>query len=98
MLTHETFASKGKPSQMISHSEMSDADLRLLLKQGKVCLGGNRKLKIYGTLHCLSGKRMKRENRVFFTSEEEAQQHQFRPCGHCMKKEYQRWKHGNTHL
>jgi hypothetical protein len=84
---------------MIRHSEINNIDLRLLLKQGKISLGGNSKLKIYGTLQCISGKRMKRENRVFFTSEQEAQQHQFRPCGYCMKNEYQLWKqkHGNTH-
>lgn len=77
---------------------MNDAELRLLLKQGKICMGGNSKLKIYGTLQCASGKRMKRENRVFFTSEQEALQQKFRPCGHCMKNEYQFWKqtHGNT--
>ncbi|QHT67434.1 metal-binding protein [Rhodocytophaga rosea] len=85
---------------MIRHSEIEDADLRLLLKQGQICLGGNSKLKIYGTLSCSSSKQMKRENRVFFTSEKEALQHQFRPCGHCMKQAYQLWKqtHGNTHL
>jgi methylphosphotriester-DNA--protein-cysteine methyltransferase len=84
---------------MFRHSKISDADLRLLLKQGEVRLGGNRNLKIYGTLHCTSGKRMKWENRVFFTSEAEALQQQFRPCGHCMKNEYQLWKqkHGNTY-
>lgn len=37
---------------------------------------------------------MKRENRVFFLSENEARQNSFRPCGHCMKTEYQNWKNG----
>ena len=56
--------------------------------------GGNKKLKIYGTLHCASGKRLKRENRVFFSSEKEALENSFRPCAHCMRKQYQNWKNG----
>ncbi len=35
---------------------------------------------------------MKRENRVFFSSEKEAIANGFRPCGHCMKQKYQKWK------
>lgn len=77
---------------MIQHSKISDIDLRKLIKQKVVCLGGNQKLKIYGTLQCVSGKRMKRVNRVFFSSESEALQNGFRPCGHCMKAAYKRWK------
>ncbi|MDX2045901.1 MAG: Ada metal-binding domain-containing protein, partial [Chitinophagaceae bacterium] len=42
--------------------------------------------------NCKSGKRMKAENRVFFGSEKEALQSGYRPCGHCMKKEYEQWK------
>ncbi len=60
----------------------------------KVFIWGNRKLRIYGTLQCRSGKRMKRENRVFFATESEAIQNGYRPCGHCMKKNYQKWKDG----
>jgi len=37
---------------------------------------------------------MKKENRVFFTSEEEATDNGYRPCGHCMKDKYQKWKDG----
>jgi methylphosphotriester-DNA--protein-cysteine methyltransferase len=80
---------------IITHQEISDSDLRKKLRQKKVTLGGNKKLKIYGTLHCKSGKRMKRENRVFFSSEEEAETHGYRPCGNCMNENYQHWK--NTH-
>lgn len=79
---------------MIQHNEISDTDLRSKIKQQKIRFGGNRKLKIYGTLSCASGKRMKRENRVFFSSEQEAQQNNYRPCGHCMKTEYKKWKNG----
>lgn len=76
---------------MIPHREISNSDLFIKIKQRKICLGGNRKLKIYGTLSCASGKRMKRENRVFFVSEGEAIENGFRPCGHCMKEKYQTW-------
>ena len=79
---------------MIKHCEISYSDLRNKFKNAEICFGGNRKLKIYGTLKCPSGKRMKRENRVFFLSEHEAIQNGFRPCGHCMKTEYQNWKNG----
>lgn len=77
---------------MIQHSEISNSNLHSKIKQKQICFGGNRKLKIYGTLSCSSGKRMKRENRVFFSSEQEALKNDFRPCGHCMKEKYQKWK------
>ena len=79
---------------MIQHIEISDISLRSKIKNGDINLGGNKKLKIYGLLSCKSGKRMKRENRVFFSSEQEAIEKQFRPCGHCMKTEYKKWKDG----
>ncbi|MFT4202584.1 MAG: Ada metal-binding domain-containing protein [Chitinophagaceae bacterium] len=72
---------------------MSDSNLRSKIKQGQIRFGGNRKLKIYGTLSCASGKKMKRENRVFFSSENEAIENGFRPCGYCMKEKYKKWKH-----
>ncbi|MEO6914717.1 MAG: Ada metal-binding domain-containing protein [Chitinophagaceae bacterium] len=52
------------------------------------------KTQIYGTLHCKSGKRMTKEHRVFFDSENEAVKNCFRPCGHCMKVKYTKWKNG----
>jgi methylphosphotriester-DNA--protein-cysteine methyltransferase len=76
---------------MIKHLDISDSDLRSKIKQKEICFGGNRKLKIYGTLQCKSGKRMKRENRVFFVSENEAIKMGYRPCGHCMKTKYKIW-------
>lgn len=79
---------------MIEHSKISDNDLRSKIKQQEICFGGNKKLKIYGLLNCKSGKRMKRENRVFFLTENEATENGFRPCGHCMKTEYKNWKNG----
>ncbi|PCJ82515.1 MAG: metal-binding protein [Bacteroidetes bacterium] len=79
---------------MTRHTELSDTDLKKNIKQQKIRFGGNQKLKIYGTLKCKSGKRMKRENRVFFLSEKEATYHGYRPCGHCMRKAYLKWKNG----
>jgi methylphosphotriester-DNA--protein-cysteine methyltransferase len=79
---------------MILHSAISDAGLRNKIRGKKIRFGGNRKLKIYGTLQCNSGKKMKRENRVFFSTENEAIQNGYRPCGHCMKQEYKIWRGG----
>lgn len=64
------------------------------MKNQEIVFGGNRKQKIYGTLGCNSGKRLKRENRVFFTSEKKAISEGFRPCGHCLKVKYKIWKDG----
>jgi methylphosphotriester-DNA--protein-cysteine methyltransferase len=66
--------------------------LNVHLKSGNISLGGNQKLKIYGTLSCASGKRLKVENRVFFKNEEEAISCGFRPCGHCLREKYVIWK------
>lgn len=81
---------------MIKHLDISDNDLRKKIRNKKICFGGNRKLNIYGTLQCKSGKRMKRENRAFFASEEEAVKEGFRPCGHCMKIAYKKWIYSTT--
>jgi methylphosphotriester-DNA--protein-cysteine methyltransferase len=62
------------------------------MAENKHLLAGNRKLKIYGSIRCSSGKRMKMENRVFFLSAKEAEEKEFRPCGHCMKVAYKNWK------
>ena len=77
---------------MIQHIQLSATELRSKIHNREISFGGNKKLKIYGLLNCRSGKRMKRETRVFFTNETEAQQHHYRPCGHCMKEEYKKWK------
>lgn len=65
--------------------------VRALIRKGLITLGGNKKLKIYGHLNCKSGKRMNRENRVFFTDEKEAIAIGFRPCGNCKRNLYQKW-------
>lgn len=78
-------------------------DYKLLTKSGTVLskipgtMGANKKLKIYGKLDCQSAlnwikKGYYVDNRVFFESEEVAQELGYRPCGVCMKKEYKIWK------
>lgn len=76
---------------MIKYSEIRNAELYNKIRRKEISFGGNIKLKIYGTLQCRSGKRMKRENRVFFSSESEAIEKGYRPCGHCMMNEYKTW-------
>ena len=79
---------------MFYHIELRIRKLKLLIDNSEIILGGNKKLKIYGTLSCKSGKQMKKENRVFFDSEKEAIDKDYRPCGHCMKTKYLKWKDG----
>lgn len=81
---------------MIEHNEIIPVILRSRIRKNEITLAGNRKLKIYGLLSCISGKKMKDENRVFFESEITALQNGFRPCGHCMKEKYQNWKDGSV--
>lgn len=77
---------------MMQHAQLSDTELRSKIRKQEICFGGNKRLKIYGLLSCLSGKKMKRENRVLFISEKEALQNDYRPCGHCMREQYKSWK------
>lgn len=81
---------------MIKHIDISNQDVRKLIRHTQIGLGGNRKLKIYGLLNCASGKRMKRENRVFFTGLNEAINKGYRPCGNCLRAEYKEWKNGSV--
>jgi hypothetical protein len=83
---------------MILHTHLGSSafgrsrQLKVLLNSGKIRIAGNSKLKIYGTLNCSSGKRMKTINRVFFKSEVEPLENGYRPCGHCMRKAYLKWR------
>ena len=79
---------------MKHHNQLDASDVLKLIKHQEIRLGGNKKLKIYGTLHCKSGKRMKKENRVFFNSVSEALDNGYRPCGNCLKSDYLKWKNG----
>lgn len=77
---------------MWSHEELTNKEFKVLIRSKQLNLAGNARLKIFGLLTCSSGKRMKKENRVFFKSETEAIQFGFRPCGHCLREKYLKWK------
>ncbi len=77
---------------MIHHTSFKDNEIRTKIRTGDIKFGGNNNLKIYGTLNCKSGFRMIRENRVFFSSIEKANEYNFRPCGNCMKDAYKKWR------
>jgi methylphosphotriester-DNA--protein-cysteine methyltransferase len=78
--------------KMIRHVAIVDTRLLQMIAAGKITLAGNAKLKIYGLLNCRSGRRMRRENRVFFSNEDAALSHGFRPCGACLKPAYNAFK------
>ncbi|MES2645766.1 MAG: Ada metal-binding domain-containing protein [Bacteroidota bacterium] len=77
---------------MIYHHDISDAVLRSKIKQKVILLAGNRNLKIYGKLNCAMGKKMKRQNRIFFSTENVALKNNFRPCACCKPAAYKKWK------
>lgn len=81
---------------MIKHDDIERLTLYRKIRNAEILFAGNQKLKIYGRLNCGSGKRMLKTNRVFFSSEAEALALQFRPCGHCMKSAYVKWKNATT--
>jgi len=83
---------------MILHTSLGDnafkrsRQLKILLNKNEITFAGNLRLKIYGTLDCTSGKRMKIQSRVFFSSEAEAIDLGYRPCGYCLPVAYKKWK------
>ena len=77
---------------MTRHSDIGRQELRQKIKNRSIQCAGNSRLKIFGLLNCSSGKRMKKENRIFFNTETEAIAAGFRPCGHCMPDQYWQWK------
>lgn len=86
---------------MLRQSDLGDPSFAIskklyqLIKAGKIRFAGNIPGKIYGRMNCVSGKRMKPANRIFFGSANEAKLASYRPCGHCMRHEYQLWKSKN---
>lgn len=80
---------------VINHKDIDFSVLHTLILKGEISFAGNRKLKIYGLLTCASGKRMKKENRVFFKDAWEARGFGYRPCGRCMKEAFERWRQGS---
>lgn len=81
--------------QHVALGSTSFAQLRalvVLIRSGRITLGGNGLGHIYGRLDCRAGKRMKSENRVFFRNKAEAVAQGFRPCGVCLPEEYRAWR------
>jgi len=72
----------------IRHCQVDDKRIISLIRQAEIVAAGHLQSKIYGRLKCLSGKRMLRKNRVFFYSFKQAISLGYRPCAHCMAKEY----------
>ena len=79
---------------MFLHKNLIRGELHRKIRRNEISFGGNLKLKIYGKLDCRSGKRLNKQNRTFFVSENEAQLMGYRPCGICMKESYKKWKDG----
>ena len=77
---------------MHKHIDINDRELLKKIRNRSIQFAGNARLKIFGRLNCPSGKRMKKENRVFFETETEALAYGFRPCGNCMPIRYREWK------
>jgi len=73
-----------------------DATGDTIISETPGLVGGNRRLKIYGRLDCPSALRALprgyARHRVFFADEATAIAAGYRPCGHCMRAEYRRWK------
>ncbi len=86
------FSRRADMTTVYVHRSLDEGQLGRLLRSKRIAVAGNQRLRIYGTLHCSSGKRMHPKNRVFFTSAKAAIASGFRPCGHCMPEEYKRWK------
>ena len=77
------------------------ADGRPCLSEAKGTLGGHRRMRIYGRLDCKSAlsfiaRGYYVEHRVFFKDEATAISAGYRPCGKCMRAEYERWKSGHS--
>jgi methylphosphotriester-DNA--protein-cysteine methyltransferase len=69
-----------------------------ILKDGKAITStvpglyaGWKRGKIFGRLDCVSGKRMKKENRVFFLSWGDAITQGYRPCKNCNPTPYDKY-------
>jgi len=78
--------------EILNHSDLTEKQLFRLLRKQSLIFAGNHKLKIYGLLTCPSGKRMKKQNRVFFKQERDALQAGYRPCAVCQRHAYNVWK------
>ncbi|MBR9866959.1 MAG: metal-binding protein [Oceanospirillales bacterium] len=78
--------------------KLLSADGTTITSETPGTLGGNSKAGIYGRLDCPAANsalpKGYAQHRVFFTSEQDAIQAGYRPCGRCMILEYKEWKSG----
>ncbi len=58
-------------------------DGETILSEAPGLFAGYKRDKIFGRLDCKSGMRMKKENRVFFHTMEDAIREGYRPCNNC---------------
>jgi methylphosphotriester-DNA--protein-cysteine methyltransferase len=74
------------------------ADQQIHMSGTPGSLGGNGQIKIYGRLNCTSAMRAVasgntyQKHRVFFADEATAIAAGYRPCGKCMKEQYDAWR------
>jgi methylphosphotriester-DNA--protein-cysteine methyltransferase len=78
-----------------------------ILKAGEIieseikgAYAGYSKAKIFGRLDCKSGMRMRKENRVFFHTLEDAVKEGYRPCKNCRpidEKDFRKIKYLVSH-
>ena len=73
------------------------ADGRPYTSETPGTLGGHRRSRIYGRLDCPSALRALARggyasHRVFFADERTARAAGYRPCGVCLRGDYQAWK------
>lgn len=78
--------------------KLLDADGKVYASEIPGTLGGNSKLKVYGRLDCgtaLSAIRRfpgsYKKSRVFFADEKAALAAGYRPCGNCLRTQYQEY-------
>jgi len=83
---------------MIHQASVSPFEIRNKIRKQEIQFGGHAPRKIYGTLQCTSGKRMKIQNRVFFASAKEAEANGYRPCGNCMRAAFLVWKNSKKQV
>jgi hypothetical protein len=74
------------------------ADQQIYFSGTPGSLGGNGQMKIYGYLNCASAMRAVaagntyQKHRVFFADEATAIAAGYRPCGKCLKEQYDAWR------
>ena len=74
------------------------ADRQIYFSGTPGSLGGNGQMKIYGHLNCASAMRAVaagntyQKHRMFFADEATAIAAGYRPCGKCLKEQYDAWR------